>query len=84
MSTSIRITRSSRGFCLLLTVVALLAAACTTSKPAATSSTSATTTNPKATPPSGSWPYPNADLANTRQAPGSVISSANVSKLHEF
>ncbi len=30
---------------------------------------------------SGSWPYPNADLANTRDAPGSTISSANVSRL---
>ena len=29
----------------------------------------------------GSWPDPNADLANTRVAPGSSISSANVSKL---
>ncbi|MGH3165509.1 MAG: PQQ-binding-like beta-propeller repeat protein, partial [Trebonia sp.] len=30
-----------------------------------------------------SWPYPNGDLANTRAAPGSVISSANVSALRE-
>jgi alcohol dehydrogenase (cytochrome c) len=30
---------------------------------------------------SGSWPYPNADLADTRDAPGSTISSANVSRL---
>jgi outer membrane protein assembly factor BamB len=29
----------------------------------------------------GSWPYPNADLANTRDATGSTISSANVSRL---
>ena len=28
-----------------------------------------------------SWPYPNADLANTRDALGSTISSSNVSKL---
>jgi alcohol dehydrogenase (cytochrome c) len=33
--------------------------------------------------PSGSWPYPNGDLANTRVAAGSTISSANVSKLRE-
>ncbi len=33
--------------------------------------------------PSGEWPYPNGDLANTRVAPGSVISSANVSQLRE-
>jgi len=30
---------------------------------------------------SGSWPYPNGDLANTRIAAGSTISSANVSRL---
>jgi alcohol dehydrogenase (cytochrome c) len=33
--------------------------------------------------PAGSWPDPNGDLANTRQAPGSVISAANVSGLRE-
>ncbi|MGA8208438.1 MAG: PQQ-binding-like beta-propeller repeat protein, partial [Candidatus Dormiibacterota bacterium] len=33
--------------------------------------------------PSGSWPYPNGDLANTRDATGAVISSANVSDLKE-
>ncbi len=37
----------------------------------------------RATVPSGQWPYPNGDLANTREAPGSVISSANVSQLRE-
>jgi len=36
-----------------------------------------------AAPPSGSWPYPNADIANTRNAPDSTISSANVSTLKE-
>jgi alcohol dehydrogenase (cytochrome c) len=35
-------------------------------------------TNP---PGSASWPYPNGDLANTRSAVGSTISSANVSRL---
>lgn len=30
---------------------------------------------------SGAWPYPNADLANTRDSPHSSISSANVSRL---
>ena len=64
---------------LLAVLVALLAAACTSS----TQSQSATTTNPKAAPPSGSWPDPNADLANTRQAPASVISSTNVSRLKQ-
>jgi alcohol dehydrogenase (cytochrome c) len=32
---------------------------------------------------SGSWPYSNADLANTRVAIGSTISAANVSRLAE-
>ncbi len=42
-----------------------------------------TTRFPGATPPFGQWPYPNGDLANTRVAPGSLISSANVSQLRE-
>jgi outer membrane protein assembly factor BamB len=33
--------------------------------------------------PSGSWPYPNGDLANSRDATGAVISSANVSALKQ-
>ena len=33
--------------------------------------------------PAGSSPYPNGDLANTRDAAGSAISSANVSRLRE-
>jgi alcohol dehydrogenase (cytochrome c) len=41
-------------------------------------STAAVAAAPAAT---GSWPYPNADLANTRDAPDSTISSANVSSL---
>jgi outer membrane protein assembly factor BamB len=81
LTTRIRRIRSTSG--LLLALVAVLAAACTTSKPATTSATPATTTNPDAAPPSGSWPYPNADLANTRQAPGSTISSADVAQLQQ-
>jgi outer membrane protein assembly factor BamB len=42
-----------------------------------------TVNNPKAPRPAGSWPYPNGDLANTRVAAGSVISSANVSGLRQ-
>ena len=62
-----------------LAAVSLLLAACSSaSTPAGT-----TVTNPKAATPAGSWPYPNGDLANTRQAPGSVISSANVSQLQQ-
>ena len=38
---------------------------------------------PGAAAPTGSWPYPNADIANTREAPDSTISSANVSGLRE-
>jgi glucose dehydrogenase len=39
-------------------------------------------TNVAASPAdSGSWAYANADLANTRDATGSTISSANVSRL---
>ena len=33
--------------------------------------------------PAGSWAYPNGDLANTRDAADSVISSANVGQLRE-
>ncbi len=36
---------------------------------------------PSAAASSGSWPYSNANLANTRDATGSTISSANVSRL---
>jgi alcohol dehydrogenase (cytochrome c) len=83
MPASSRTGRARIGISLLVVLVALAVAACSSSKPAATHKLSATTTNPSATPPAGSWPYPNADLANTRQAPGSVISSANVSKLQQ-
>src|SRR5580693_2388196 len=84
MPTSSRTVHTRIGLSLLTVLVALLAAACSTSsRPTVTHTQSATTTNPKATPPSGSWPYPNADLDNSRQAPGSTISSANVSQLQE-
>src|SRR5262245_52477560 len=83
MSAPIPTRRNRSSFSVLLALVALLAAACASSKPPATSARPATTTNPSATPPSGSWPYPNADLANTRQAPDSTISSANVSQLQQ-
>jgi glucose dehydrogenase len=68
-------TRTARAYlaATLLIAVSLLAAACSsTSTPAGT-----TVINPKAAKPAGSWPYPNGDLANTRDAAGSVISSAN-------
>jgi glucose dehydrogenase len=60
-----------------LVAAGLLAAGCS-SGPAGS-----TVSNPKAPRPAGSWPYPNGDLANTRVAAGSVISSANVSRLRQ-
>jgi outer membrane protein assembly factor BamB len=70
-----RLTRGGIGMAL---AVSVLAAACsgTTAQPTATVFKGAPT-------PSGSWPYPNGDLANTRDAAGSTISSANVSQLRE-
>ena len=62
----------------LLVAAALLAAGCGSGQPAPSASAFA-----GATPPSGSSPYPNGDLANTRDAAASVISSANVSRLKE-
>src|SRR5580704_6004627 len=52
---------------------------------AACSSPPVTVTNPAAPKPlaSGSWPYSNGDLSNTRNAAGSTITSANVSGLKE-
>jgi outer membrane protein assembly factor BamB len=60
--------------------VAALAAACSSGPPAPTATS---TSFSGAAEPSGTWPYPNGDLANTRVAPGSVITSANVSSLRE-
>ena len=77
MPATCRTGRTRIGMSLLGVLVVFLAAACTAS------TQSATTTNPKATAPSGSWPFPNGDSANTRQAPASTISSANVSKLRQ-
>ncbi len=63
----------------LLAAMTLLATACSgSSSPAPVS-----TTFHGAAAPSGSWPYPGADLANNRVAPGSVITAANVSGLRE-
>ena len=82
MPASLRTGRGRLAIGLFAVLAASLATACSTSsKPTLTHAQSATTRNPAATPPSGSWPYPNADLANTRQAPGSVISAGNVSQL---
>jgi len=75
MSTRIT-TRTGAG--LVIAVISLAAAACSSSPPPPN-----TTTFHGAATPSGSWPYPNGDLANTRDAAGSAITSANVSKLRE-
>ncbi len=64
----------------------LLVAACGGNGTAAASSGCTTvTTNVAASTAgaAGSWPYSNADLANTRDAAGSTISSSNVSRLTE-
>lgn len=42
-----------------------------------------TSTFPGAARPSGTWAEPNGDLANTRDAAGSAISSANIASLRE-
>jgi outer membrane protein assembly factor BamB len=62
----------------VLAAVAVVLAACSgsTTKPT-------TTKFPGAAAPSGSWPYPNGDVANTRFARGSLITAANVSELKE-
>jgi alcohol dehydrogenase (cytochrome c) len=65
---------------------ALLLAACggSSNKPTgrlAACGSGATAVTAPARATSGSWPYPNGDLANTRDAGDSTISSANVSRL---
>jgi alcohol dehydrogenase (cytochrome c) len=68
----------------LVVAAGLLVAACGGSGTAATSSGCTTVTTkgpPVAAGAVGSWPYANDDLANTRDATGSTISSANVSRL---
>jgi alcohol dehydrogenase (cytochrome c) len=84
MPTSSRTGRARIGLSLLAVLAALVTGAWTSSgKLTASHAHTASTTDPAAATPSGSWPYPNADIDNTRQAPGSVISSANVSQLQQ-
>ena len=71
-----------------LVSVAVLVAACSGGSSSSSSSSSSgpapvTSAFPGAATPSGSWPYPNGDIGNTRVAPDSVISAANVSGLRE-
>jgi alcohol dehydrogenase (cytochrome c) len=73
--------RACRAVALAAAVAAAaaLAAGCSSpSKPV-----TRTVVNPGAAAPAGSWLYPNGDLANTRDAAGSAISSANVSRLRQ-
>jgi alcohol dehydrogenase (cytochrome c) len=63
---------------ILLATTALVTAACSSSTPSPV-----TQTFPGAAVPTGSWAFPNGDSANTRVAPGSTITSANVSTLRE-
>ncbi len=72
----------------LLAAAGLLVAACGSGKTTAGCglTTSGAATNAAASTTdaaSGSWPSSNADLANTRDARGSTISSANVSRLEQ-
>src|SRR5580704_1512419 len=69
--------RAGAGLALVVSVT-VLAAACSSNPPAPVSTAFA-----GAAAPSGSWPYPNGDLANTRNAPDAAISAANVSGLRE-
>jgi alcohol dehydrogenase (cytochrome c) len=69
--------RAGAGLMLVVSVT-VLAAACSSGSPAPVSTAFA-----GAAVPAGSWPYPNGDLANTRNAPDSAISAANVSGLRE-
>jgi outer membrane protein assembly factor BamB len=71
-----RIGQTGAGAAAVVAAV-LLATACTSSQPTPTTSTF----NGAATP-SGTWAYPNGNLANTRVA-DTPISSANVSSLRE-
>ncbi len=75
-----RATRPRRGVAVavLLGAAALLAAGCSSGQPTPTSAQFS-----GAAVPSGTWAYPNGDLANTRDATGSVITAANVSQLRE-
>lgn len=57
---------------------AVIASGCSSPQPTGTTSTATSVAQP-----AGSWTYPNGNLANTRDAVGSRISSSNVSRLKE-
>jgi outer membrane protein assembly factor BamB len=85
MTASLYQHRRTYSGLLAMAAVALLAAGCSSASSSSSSaqSTGVTSTFAGAAAPSGSWPYPNGDLANTRDATGSTITSANVSQLKE-
>jgi alcohol dehydrogenase (cytochrome c) len=68
---------------IVLVSAAALAAACTSGGASSSAPSPSSTAFHGAAVPSGSWPYPNADIGNTRIAPGSLITAANVSGLRE-
>ncbi len=82
MKTSLK-GRAALSVVLLGVCFSLIAGCGGTTRVAASPGCKTATTNVAASSPggSGSWPYSNADLANTRDAPDSTISSANVSRL---
>jgi glucose dehydrogenase len=71
------LTRRHLSVAAVLVTASLVMAAC--------SSTPVTVADAAAPKPlaSGSWPYSNGDLADTRDAAGSTITSANVSRLKQ-
>jgi outer membrane protein assembly factor BamB len=71
-----RRTMKARATSCVTLVIAVTSALCFCVTPAASTSAAAATSSSK-----GSWPYPNADTANTRDAQGSLITSSNVSTL---
>jgi alcohol dehydrogenase (cytochrome c) len=73
--------RYGRAAAVVVTAASLAggAAGCSSSGPPAPT----TSTFPGAAKPSGTWAEPNGDLANTRDATGSTITSGNVASLRE-
>jgi outer membrane protein assembly factor BamB len=73
-----RLGRIASGVLGVVSVAGGLVAGCSSAPPAPVTSTFA-----GAARAAGTWAYPNGDLANTRDAAGSLISSANVAGLRE-
>jgi len=73
-----RVGRVIAGLLSIVSVAGGVIAGCSSSPPAPVTSTFSGSAKP-----AGSWPYPNGDLANTRDAAGSQITSANVTSLRE-